>query len=86
MEELGRPDEPIHHSKTVWEASCRAPQDGNGTDQNRASFNFWDVYWYAMCSYLVGKNTVDNNSYFQFNVEIAAGDANAVTRAGELDP
>ena len=75
----------IHRSKTVWEASCLTPQDGNGTDQNNRSFNFWDVYWYAMCSYLIGKNTVDNNSYFQFNVEIAAGDANAVTRAGELD-
>ena len=75
----------MHRSKTVWEGSCLAAQDANGTDQNGASFNFWDAYWYAMCSYLIGKNTVDNNSYFQFNVEIAAGDANAVTRAGELD-
>ena len=39
-----------------------------------------------MCSYLIGKNTVDNNSYFQFNVQSSAGDANVVSWADELTP
>ena len=53
----------IHHSKTVWESHCNMTETQTGTDQNGRSVGFWDAFWYAMCSYLLGKNTVDNNSY-----------------------
>ena len=54
----------IHHSKTVWESHCNMTQTQTGTDQSGRSVGFWDAFWYAMCSYLMGKNSVDNNSYF----------------------
>lgn len=54
----------IHHSKVVYESHCNLAEGASGTDNYGKSVGFWDAYWYAMCSYLIGKNTVDNNSYF----------------------
>ena len=38
----------------------------NGVDNLGKSFNFYDALWYALGSYLVGKNDLENNSFFQF--------------------
>lgn len=57
----------IHHSKTVWESHANLTQTGpSGKDQNGNPVGFWDAFWYSMCSYLMGKNAVDNNSYFVY--------------------
>ena len=37
-----------------------------GIDNLGKSFNFYDALWYALGSYLVGKNDNNNNSFFQF--------------------
>ena len=38
----------------------------NGVDNLGKSFNFYDALWYALGSYLIGKNDNNNNSFFQF--------------------
>lgn len=53
----------IHHSKVVYESHCKLAEGASGTDNYGKPVTFWDAFWYAMCSYLIGKNTVDNNSY-----------------------
>jgi hypothetical protein len=69
----------IHHSKTVWESHCNMTETQTGTDQDGNSVGFWDAYWYAITSYLIGKNTTDNNSYFAW-----MEDVNAVLWQNEL--
>lgn len=71
----------IHHAKTARESHCNLTETGpTGTDNYGNTVGFWDVFWYSMCSYLIGKNTTDNNSYFAF-VE----DMNMITWYGEFD-
>ena len=71
----------IHHSKVVYESHCSLAEGASGTDQYGNQVGFWDVFWFAMTSYLIGKNTTDNNSYFAF-----AEDGNTVYFQGELAP
>ena len=71
----------IHHSKTVWESTVNLAEGASATDNYGQPVAFWDAFWYAMCSYLMGKNTVDNNSYFVFQEG-----GNTVVFQGELTP
>jgi hypothetical protein len=37
-----------------------------GNDMNNEPLTYWSTFWYAMSSYLLGKNDIDGNSYFVF--------------------
>lgn len=37
-----------------------------GLDMNGEALTYWSTFWYAMSSYLLGKNEVDGTSYFVF--------------------
>jgi len=41
---------------------------GSGTDNWGKDFTFWDALWFALGSYSIAKNDVDDNSYFGFGV------------------
>ena len=38
----------------------------SGTDQYGLEVDFWQVLWFALASFQLGKNEVDGNSYFSF--------------------
>ena len=57
----------IHNSKLVYQSHSNLDEGESGTDNYGEPVDFWDILWYAMCSYHIGKNTVDNNSYFGFS-------------------
>jgi len=56
----------IHNSKLLYQSHSDLDEGDSGIDQDGNSVTFWDVLWYAMGSFHIGKNTVDNNSYFGF--------------------
>jgi hypothetical protein len=56
----------IRNSKLTYFSHAQLAEGGSGTDNHGAPVTYWDVLWYAMGSYHIGKNTVDNNSYFGF--------------------
>ncbi len=57
----------IHNYKLCYQSHSDLGEDEEGTDNYGRPVNFWDVLWYAMSSYHLGKNEVDNNSYFGFS-------------------
>jgi hypothetical protein len=57
----------IHNYKLCYQSHTDLSEGQNGTDNHGKPVNFWDVLWYAMASYHIGKNEVDNNSYFGFS-------------------
>ena len=73
----------IHHSKTVWNTHTSIATGGTGTDNYGQSVGYYDVLWYAMGSYLLGKNVVDNNSYLAFPPQ---NNSNLVTWFPEWTP
>jgi hypothetical protein len=59
-----------------------------GYDMVNEPVTYWGVYWYAMSSYLLGKNDVAGNSYFAFNHKGTTGglaDANYVKYPDDND-
>ena len=58
----------IHNCKLLYISHTADLKEGqNGTDNLGNPVTFWDVLWYAMASYHLGKNTVENNSYWGFS-------------------
>jgi hypothetical protein len=43
-----------------------SPTNLNGVDNYGKPVNFYDVLWFDLTSFLIGKNTTDNTSYFGF--------------------
>ena len=56
----------IKNSKVFYQSDTDILPDTSGTDYYGKSFTFWDGLWYCLGSYLIGKNEVDNNSYFSY--------------------
>jgi hypothetical protein len=57
----------IHNFKILSISHANLRKGQSGTDNWGNSVTFWDIFWYAMGSYHLGKNTVDNNSYWGFS-------------------
>lgn len=57
----------IHNYQTWYLSHTDIPRDGSGVDNYGKTAGFWDVFWYALGSYLIGKNEVDHNSFFGFS-------------------
>ena len=54
----------IHNSKVTLLSHIPIADGASGNDNYGKPLNSWDILWYAMGSFQLGKNTVDNNSYF----------------------
>jgi len=57
----------IHNFKLCWQSHSDLDPGESGTDNNGKPVTFWEILWYAMGSYHIAKNTVDNNSYLGFS-------------------
>jgi len=57
----------IHNIKLLYSSHTDLEKGQSGTDNWGNPVNFWDVFWYAMGSYHLGKNTIDNNCYWEFH-------------------
>ena len=57
----------IHNIKITYLCHSDLKQGQSGTDNWGKPVTFWDALWYAMGSFHLGKNVVDNNSYFGFS-------------------
>jgi len=58
----------IHNFNVVYSSHTDLKKGQNGTDNWGKPVTFWDVFWYAMASYHIGKNTIDNNCYWEFHI------------------
>ena len=57
----------IKNSKVCFLSSTDLTNTSStGTDNWGKSFTYWDGLWYSLGSYLIGKNDIKNNSYFNF--------------------
>ena len=59
----------LQNSAITQFSHCDLPIGGSGTDTNGRAVTFWDALWYAMGSFMLGKNDVLDNAYFQFHSE-----------------
>ena len=59
----------IRNSKVGFFSSTDLAPDQSGVDNYGKSFTFWDGLWYTLGSYLVGKNDIDDNSYFKYRYQ-----------------
>jgi hypothetical protein len=58
----------IHNSRLTYMSHTMLRPGETGTDQFGKSFTFYDALWYALSSYLIGKNANDNNSFIMFQI------------------
>ena len=58
----------IHNSDVWYQSHSDLDEGQSGTDNYGKPVTFWDILWYAMGSYHIGKNTFDNNSYFGYHI------------------
>ncbi|MHB9139894.1 MAG: putative glycoside hydrolase, partial [Victivallaceae bacterium] len=56
----------VHNYKIVHESHTDLAAGGTGTDNYGKSVGYYDILWYSLCSYNLGKNEVNDNSYFAF--------------------
>lgn len=55
------------NSNVLHLSHIKLKQGESGTDNRGKTFTFWDALWFSLGSYSIAKNTVDDNSYFEFN-------------------
>ena len=56
----------LRKSRQAYFSHTRLRLDASGTDNYGKPVTFWQSLWFAMCSYLVGKDDQLNNAYFFF--------------------
>ena len=56
----------VHNYKINHVSHCKLSEGGSGTDNFGKSVTYYDILWYALCSYQLGKNEVNDSSYFSF--------------------
>lgn len=56
----------IHNFRLAYISHTDLNIGQSGTDNWGKPVTYWDILWYSMASYHIGKNTVDNNSYWSF--------------------
>ncbi|MFC1610552.1 putative glycoside hydrolase [Myxococcota bacterium] len=70
----------MHHAKVAYHSNTDLAPGESGIDNYGRDVTYWDVVWYALGSYLIGKNEVANNSYLSL-----AGHTLDLTWPAELD-
>ena len=56
----------LRKSRQAYFSHTKLRRDGTGTDNYGKSVTFWQSLWFAMCSYLLGKDDQLSNAYFFF--------------------
>ena len=56
----------IHNFKLVYLSHTELKKGQSGTDNQGKPVTYHEILWYSMASYHLGKNTVENNSYWSF--------------------
>ena len=56
----------LKNSGPLMRSGINIPEGGSGLDNYGRAFTYWDALWYAMSSYLLGKNDTLNNAYWTF--------------------
>ncbi|MFA6100528.1 MAG: putative glycoside hydrolase [Victivallaceae bacterium] len=59
----------VHNYKINHVSATKLSAGGSGTDNYGKSVTFYDTLWYALCSYQLGKNEINDNSYFSFPMD-----------------
>src|SRR6266850_7574059 len=57
----------IKNSKVTRISHTQLSEGGSGTDNWGKPVTYWQTLWYALGSFLLGKNEALNNAYFMFN-------------------
>ena len=57
----------IKNSKVAMMSHTDLMEDQSGVDNSGVPVTYWQTLWYALGSFLLGKNDTLNNSYFMFN-------------------
>jgi hypothetical protein len=63
----------LRKSRQAYFSHTKLRRDGTGTDNYGKPVTFWQSLWYAMCSFLLGKDDQLNNAYFFFSSRPAGG-------------
>lgn len=61
------------------------PESGTGVDLDGHNLTYWDAYWFALSSYLLGKNETADNSYFAFFIKSSIAGARDLRYRDEND-
>lgn len=56
----------IKNFKVTYLSHVDLDEDAEGIDNFGKRVTFWQAFYYALGSYLLGKNEIENNSYFMF--------------------
>jgi chitodextrinase len=56
----------VKNSKVAMFSHTQLAEGGTGTDNWGQTVTYWQTLWYALGSFLLGKNDILNNSYFGF--------------------
>ncbi len=60
----------LQNSGPLMRSHVNIPEGGSGLDNYGRTFTYWDGLWYAMGSYLLGKNDTLNNAHWTFSNKI----------------
>ena len=60
----------MQNSGPLMRSHVNIPEGGSGVDNYGRAFTYWDALWYAMGSYLLGKNDTLNNAHWTFSNKI----------------
>ena len=57
----------MQNIKVTMQGSTNLPEDGSGIDNWGKPVTFWQAFYYALGSFLLGKNDAHDNDYFGFH-------------------
>ena len=60
----------LQNSGPLMRSHVNIPEGASGVDNFGRAFTYWDALWYAMSSYLLGKNDTLNNAHWTFSNKI----------------
>ncbi len=72
----------LRKSRQAYFSHTKLRRDATGTDNYGRPVTFWQSLWFAMCSFLLGKNDQLNNAYFFFSSREGGGGYSVVNGAG----
>jgi len=66
----------LRRSRQAYFSHTKLRRDAVGTDNYGRPVTFWQSLWFAMCSYLLGKDDQSSNAYFFFSGRDGYGSVN----------
>jgi hypothetical protein len=62
----------VHNSQVAMSSGARGLPGATGVDNYGKPVTYWDAFYYGLSCFLLGKNTVANNSYFSWHDDTTA--------------